>query len=340
VDYSSSPFLRFVVAGRLQRDYIITPNGKPYLDILGGGLIYAAVGLAVWETNTGLISRIGEDFPQEWIAQISRRGFDTRGIHILPENIDVRTFTAYSDVDTRHNDNPISHFARLNLPFPKSLLGYTAPVPQLDSRNQPSKKTIRMSEIPDEYLDATAAHICPLDYLSHSLLPSVFRQGQVTTITLDPSSGYMNPIYWDDIPALFQGLTAILCSEEKMTSLFSGRSTDLWEMAETLASYGCEIIVIKRKGLGQLVYEHSTRMKWIVPAYPARVIDPTGAGDAFSGGFLAGYRATYNPLEGAMFGNISASLVVEGSSPFYALDAMPGLARARVDGLRDMVRRA
>ena len=60
-----------------------------------------------------------------------------------------------------------------------------------------------------------------------------------------------------------------------------------------------------------------------------RVVNPTGAGDAFCGGFLAGYRETYDPLEAALCGNISASLVVEGSGPFYALDVWPGLAEAR-----------
>jgi hypothetical protein len=44
----------------------------------------------------------------------------------------------------------------------------------------------------------------------------------------------MNPIFWDDIPILLNGITRFLCSEEKMVSLFQGRSTDLWEMAETL----------------------------------------------------------------------------------------------------------
>jgi sugar/nucleoside kinase (ribokinase family) len=68
-------------------------------------------------------------------------------------------------------------------------------------------------------------------------------------------------------------------------------------------------------------------------------VDPTGAGDAFCGGFLAGYRRTYDPLEAVLFGNISASLVVEGTGPFYALDALPGLAQARLDALRQSVRK-
>jgi sugar/nucleoside kinase (ribokinase family) len=70
------------------------------------------------------------------------------------------------------------------------------------------------------------------------------------------------------------------------------------------------------------------------------VIDPTGAGDAFCGGFLAGFRSTYEPVDAALHGNISASLVIEGGGPFYALDALPGLAQARLEGLRGMARKA
>jgi hypothetical protein len=336
----SPPVLRYILAGQLFRDYIITPDGKPYIDVLGGSLPYAAAGAAVWEAGIGLIARIGEDFPQEWLGQIERAGFDCQGVRILPQSIDLRSFTAFTDIETRHTDAPVAHFARLNLPFPKSLLGYTPPSKQPDNRAQPTIHTIRMTEIPSSYLDATAAHLCPIDFLSHTLLPSVLRQGQVTTITIDPAANYMNPIFWDDIQVLVKGITGLLTSEEKLRGLFEGRSSDLWQMAETVGSWGCEIVVIKRRGRGQYVYDHASRSRWIIPAYPGRIIDPTGGGNAFCGGFLVGFRSTYEPLEAALYGNISASLIIEGSGPFYALDALPGLARARLEGLRGMARRA
>jgi ribokinase len=82
----------------------------------------------------------------------------------------------------------------------------------------------------------------------------------------------------------------------------------------------------------------STKRKWEVPAYPARIADPTGAGHAFDGGFVAGYCKSYDPLEGVLYGNVSASLKLEGSGAFYPLDVLPGLADARLNVLRDMVR--
>lgn len=147
----------------------------------------------------------------------------------------------------------------------------------------------------------------------------------------------MHPALWERIPSLIRDLTAFLVAEDDLRRLFQGRSTDLWEMAEGIAAYGCDFVVVKRGEVGQYLYDRVSQKRWTIPAYPARVVDPTGAGDAFCGGFLAGYRQTYDPLEAVLFGNISASLVIEGSGPFYALDALPGLARARLDVLRDAV---
>lgn len=333
----STPFLRYIVAGKLQRDYILPVVGKPALDVPGGSLLYAAAGIRLWDDQIGLIARVGENYPQEWLDQLTDLGFDRRGIRIVPYETDARFFAAYPDQDTRSLKNPVAHFSRLGLPFPKSLLGYTEPGSQPDSRTQPGDYTIRINDFPADYLDATAAHIAPLDYLSHTLLPPVLRQGHVTTITLDPSPGYMTPTFWDDIPAILRGVSVFLCSEEKLCSLFQGRSSDLWEMAEAISAWGCNLIVIKRGPGGQYLYDGAGKIRWAVPAYPARVVDPTGAGDVFCGGFLACFRQTYDPLAAVLHGNISASLAVEGCGPFYLLDSLPSLVRLRLEYLREKV---
>lgn len=332
---------RFLIAGQLVREYLILPSNQVLLDVPGGNVLYSAVGLAIWEPDPppAVLARVGEDYPPEWLELFSRHGLDIRGIRMLPQQVDQRSFIAYTSRTERSTEDPLSHFSRLELPFPRDLLGYRGPAGQIDSKTRLQPVSLRQADIPPDFLDATAAHLCPVDYLTHSLLPAVLRQAQFTTVTLDPAPGYMTPTFWDDVPALVTGLTAFMPSEEEMRSLFQGRSSDLWQMAEALAAYGCEIIVIKRGEGGQFLYDASTRTRWEVPAYPARLVDPGGAGDAFCGGFLAGFRRTYDPLQAALHGNISASLVVEGVGPFYALDALPGLADARLEALRQSVRK-
>lgn len=333
--------LRFVIAGQLKRDFALIPGGKALVDTPGGNLVYACAGLGVWEppAQVGLVARVGEDYPRDWLAGFSQRGYDIRGIRVLPEAIDLRSFYVYTDIYTRLYEDPAAHFTRLQQPFPKALLNYNRPRNSYDSRSQLTQTSLRQSDLPPDYLDATVAHLCPIDFLTHTLLPAVLRQNGFTIVTLDPSAGTMTPTFWDDMPALVNGLTAFLPSENEIRTLFHGRSTDLWEMMEAIANYGCEIVVVKRGEHGQYVYDRVTRNHWEVSAYPARVADPTGGGDSFCGGFLAGYRRTYDALQAALYGGVSASLTIEGSGPFYALDALPGLADARFEALKDGVRK-
>lgn len=330
----------YLAVGRLTRDYLVLPDGQAFCDVPGGNALYAAVGMAVWvkEPAPALVARVGEDYPLEWLQRFQQAGLDVRGVRRLDEPLDLRYFLAFRDRRSHVGDDPVSHFAQHGLPFPKSLLGYRPWLPTVDSRTRLLPSSVRPKDIPPFLMDVGIAHICPLDYLAHSLLPAAFRQAAFTTLTLDPAPAYMNPTFWGDVPALVNGLTAFLPSDDEVGALFKGRTEDYWEMAEALAAYGCEVIVIKCGERGQLVYDAAGRKRWEIPAYPSRMVNPIGAGDAFCGGFLVGYRQTYDPLQAALYGNISASLVVEGHPALYALDALPGLAEARRLNLQEAVR--
>jgi sugar/nucleoside kinase (ribokinase family) len=333
---SAEPNLVF--AGQLRRQYLLPPDGRPLLDAPGGNLLYAACGARLWTDSVALLARVGEDYPHDWLRQFEQKGMNPQGIKILPGPMDLRSFMVYTDATTFQRSNPVSHFARLGMAFPKGLLGYQPPANDADSRIHGRPDSPKIIDIPSDYFAAKAVHLCPLDYLTHAQLAPAFRQGHVTTVTIAPSSGYMNGNFLNDLRSLLQGISAFLPSEEDIRTLFWGRTTDLWEMAEILASYGVDIIVIKRGARGQYVYDHANRKKWDVPAYPCRMADPTGSGDAFCGGFLAGFVTAFDPLQAALCGNVSASLSIEGSGAFYALDAMPGLAQARLQSLADIVR--
>jgi hypothetical protein len=325
-----------ILAGTLRREFVLMPDGRVRLDTPGGDLLYCAAGFLLWQRDPppGLLARVGSDYPTEWIDDFASHGLVTKGITVQPEEIDLRQFIAYVDLQTRLTDNPIPHFTRLGLPFPKALLGYQDPSVHPDSLSKQTSTSIRKSDIPEYYHEAGAIHMGPIDYLTHSLLPAALRQRNINIITVDPSPGYMNALFWNHIGGVVNGLSAFLPSEEEVRNLFHGRSKDIWEMAEALAAFGCDIIVIKRGLAGQYLYEAITRTRWELPAYPNQVSDPTGAGSSFCGGFLAGYRQTYDALEALLHGSISASFTVEGSGPWYALDTMPGLPEARLESLR------
>jgi hypothetical protein len=328
----------YVIAGRITREFILPPVGQPLLDAPGGSALYAAGGLLVWDGNAGLLAHVGEDYPRPWLKEIEAHGLDVRGVQILQQSLDLRSFRAYNDKFEPAHGAPVSLFARRELTFPKILLGYQYPLEGQKDARKPDVLSPIPAEIPAEYREARAVHLCPMDFVSHNQLFTAFKAGSVPTITLDPSPGYMSPPFFRDLRVVLSGLTAFLPSEEELRGLFWGETHDLWEMAAAVGEYGCEIVVVKRGGQGQLVYNVPAKRKWEIPAYPARPADPSGAGDAFCGGFLAGFKETYDPLQAALYGNVSASLKVEGSGAFYPLSVLSGLSQARLTALKDLVR--
>jgi len=324
--------IHFIVFGQLAREYLLPPNNRARLDAAGGNLLYAAAGLGVWESGIGLVGRVGNDYPRAWLNECKSHGFDTSGIQILERDLDVREFIAYNEALEANRINPVAHFSRREMTFPKSLLGYQS------DRKADEARNLIVTDIPTDYLTARAAYLCPMDLVTQTQLIAGLKRGHVHSFILDPSAVTMTPTARRELPALLNGATAFLPSEEEMRNLFQSETHDLWEMAEAVSLYGCEYVVIKRGAQGQLLYDVDTKRKWEIPAYPVKVEDPMGAGDAFGGGFVAGFCKDYNALEGVLYGNISASLKLEGSGAFSPLGVMPGLAEARLNALRGMVR--
>jgi sugar/nucleoside kinase (ribokinase family) len=306
--------------------------------VLGGNAVYAAVGAAIWAEPICIVSRIGSNYPSEWLTDIQTVGFDTSGVTVLDREQDTRTFYAYLSRDERVDTNPAAHFLRVGLPLPDALVDYQSSTEGQEGQGEFGALAVRPSDIRFEAGQVLAAHFAPMDFLTHSIVPARLRELGVQLISIDPSVRYMEPRFRKDLPVLVNGLDAFLPSEAELLSYFQPRPPGLWEMAEALGDLGCPIIVIKRGAAGQFIWDRDASRRWHVPAYPARVRDVTGAGDAYCGGFLAGLQQTGDALEAGLRGSISASLAVEGSGALYALGSAPGLAEARLESMRSLAR--
>src|SRR3972149_5765988 len=153
--------------------------------------------------------------------------------------------------------------------FSSSLLGYQPP----DEKRADKAGVLSVTDIPNDFLDARAAHLCPMDLITQTQLIAGLKRGTVSTFTLDPAPATMSMAARRELPALLNGVTAFLPSQEDLRNLFWGAKHDLWQMAEEGSLYGCEYVVIESGRRGRLRYDANTKRKWEIPAYPARVIE-------------------------------------------------------------------
>ncbi|MBI3362028.1 MAG: hypothetical protein HY023_13070 [Chloroflexi bacterium] len=334
----SEPITHAII-GNLREDYFITPAGEAHVRVLGGNAVHAAAGARLWTDGVAVVSRVGSNYPKPWLDQIKARGLDVSHVKVLAEPHDTRTFYAYLSHEERQDTDPTSHFARIGQPLPRELIDYEASTIGQESRDKFSPLAVRPSDLSEAILDARAVHLAPMDFMTHRTVPETLRRAGVRYVTLDPSVRYMQPSFHHDLRYIVSGLDAFLPSEMEVRAYFRDDLTDMWEAAATFGALGARIVVVKLGPRGQYVYETDSGRQWHVPAYACVVRDVTGAGDAYCGGFLVGLSQTGDPVESALRGAISASIVIEGLGALYALDSTPGLAQARLKSLREAVRR-
>jgi sugar/nucleoside kinase (ribokinase family) len=328
----------YIFIGGLRTDYCITHDGQTQLGVMGGNAVYAATAAKLWSASVAIISRVGSNYPKEWILSLQDAGICTDGIYVLEAPQDTRTFYAYLSEEERVDVNPAAHFLRIGQPLPKELLDYRSSVEHQDAKDSFDPLTIRPSDISSFAYHARAAHLSPAHFLTHATVPVTLREHRIPLVTLDPSLRYMESGNEDDLRVILHGLDAFLPSIAEARIFFRPAEPDIWEMAETFGSMGSRFVVIKCGSDGQFIWDRDEGHRWHVPAYPVQVKDVTGAGDAYCGGFTVGLDQTNDIVEAALRGTVSASIAVEGVGPFYTLESLLGLAEARLEALKPAVR--
>jgi len=91
-------------------------------------------------------------------------------------------------------------------------------------------------------------------------------------------------------------------------------------VARLFTEWGADIGIVTLGEKGAVVA--TKKRSYNIPAFPTKVKDTTGAGDAYSSGFLAEYLRTGNVYKSALFAAATASLVIEGTGGVI-LERMP-----------------
>lgn len=273
--------LDLVVAGNLLVDDIVYPDGRTRMGEAGGAALYAALGASLWGVTVGVASVRGEDYPIVALDELAARGVDLAGVRAL-EGPGVRTWLLYEERGRR-----VIH--RLGSP----------------SHAEVSPQS---HDLPPHYLGARAVHLAPMPFEIQSELVGSLAARREMALSLDPHE----PLREENLPAwraVLANVDALFVSEDEL--LLPGVEADPRGALRSLAVGRLRFIAFKRGRRGGFLYDARERefLEW--PPVPRLSGDPTGAGDAFAGGFLAAIlqgRALQDALDQAI---VSASFALE-----------------------------
>lgn len=271
--------MSILVVGSVAYDSIKTPMGNAP-DILGGSASFFSVAASFF-TQVQLVAVVGEDFQQRDLNVFLSKGIDVRGL----EKVAGKTFRWAGEYSRNMNyrttlDTQLNVFASFS---PK---------------------------IPPDYAHSQYLFLGNIDpVLQKRVLDQVSQPKLVACDTMN---------FWisGNRAALLETLKKIdiLMINDQETCELAGEE-NLYGAIERVLQMGPKALVVKRGENGVLLVKGGR--KFFAPAFPVKeVLDPTGAGDTFAGGFM-GYLAniaadSFDHLKKAtIFGSVMASFCVE-----------------------------
>ena len=282
-----------VVLGNLLVDDVVLPDGRTRMGEPGGAVLYVALGARLWGVRVGAVSVRGDDYPAAALEALAGRGIALEGVRPLGRP-GLRTWLLYEGARRR-----VVH--RLEGP------SHAEVSPAAD-------------DIPPGWRGARAFHLCPMPMAVQAALVAGLAGADVS---LDPYE-LLRPGGVEAWRALLAGVRALFLSEDEM---------ELGEPAalRTLRGGRLETVVFKRGARGGSLLDlraDGGEVPWSPRA--ADVVDPTGAGDAFAGGVLAGWLRGEPHPRALQRGIVAASFALEDWGPAGILRATPAAAAARL----------
>lgn len=272
--------MSIIVLGTVALDTVKTPFGKRR-HMLGGSAVHFAMAARLF-ADVNLVAIIGEDFPKKYINFLHQKGV------ILTSLIKSKGKTFKWEGQYQGDLN-----TALTLNTELGVLSIFRPV------ISPAQRKIK---------NIFLANVDP-DIQMHLLR----RLHSPQLVGLDS----MN--YWINhkrraLLRLLKKVDIYVANDQEARSL-SGQA-NLVKAAEALRAQGPRMVLIKKGEHGVLFL--SDKFIFSIPAYPThKVVDPTGAGDTFAGGFI-GFLARAKKINQAgikkaiAYGTVAASFNVEG----------------------------
>lgn len=269
-----------VCVGSIIIDDIVLPDGVTRMGVLGGGVSHAAAGAAAWGERPGIVACVGHDLPAAARDRLAR-DFDLQGVIAL----DVPQARAWQVFEWDGRRTEIFRVDVLE-PF------LTDPQPE---------------HVPGAYEGARGLHL---------LRPASDVAGwrarfPAATILWEPSQHFMVAGHLPQFRAALP-LVDIVSPNNLEAGLIYGLD-DPADLVRAMLDDGARVVALRQGADGSLAARADQPGLIHLPAVPvAEIVDQTGAGNAYCGGFLAGWLATGGDLlAAACYGGTAASFALE-----------------------------
>ena len=283
--------MSLLVVGSVALDTVETPFGSVKM-ALGGSATYISVAASYFSAPVRLVGVVGGDFPKKHVEFLEERNVDLDGLQVVQEGKTFHWSGKYHyDMNTR--DTLVTE---LNV-FEK-----------FDPR------------IPDGY--KRSSYVC-LGNIDPVLQRQVLDQINKPRLVIGDTMNYWIEHRPKELAETLKVMNVIIVNDSEARLLT--KEPSLIKAAKRIISMGPQIVIIKKGEHGAMLVTEETIFS--APAYPLEnIFDPTGAGDAFAGGFAGWLSKTddvspENLKRAVIYGSTLASFCVEKFS---------------IDGLRDL----
>lgn len=277
----------FVSIGVVILDDIVLPDGRTQMGVLGGGATHAAMGMRLWEDRVGLLVTLGNDFPPDLEAQL-RHAF-------LPEGLLHRSYPVLRAWQVFEADGTRHEVFRVD----SSWVEQSVPAPE---------------DWPSAFQDVQGVHL----HCAPWEVPrwATFLRGQgVSTLLWEPWDAFCVPQNRERF-AEYLGWVDIVSPNLGDGQALTGRQSP-HEVMSALLAMGAKVVALRMGAQGSLVGKVGEEFIAIPPVSPACIVDVTGAGNAYCGGFLVGWVQQRNLRWAGYLGAVSASMALEQFGALY-----------------------
>lgn len=275
---------QLLIYGKIIVDSVRMRSGEVLHSSLGGGGPQAAFGMRLWHESVALLTRSGTDLEPALEQALRRLDLDLAGWVRYPDLLTPRGLVEYDE-----QERMVHHGLSTNRENWFRLLAQ--PLVLSEQHRQAAGVHLITEFGREPFVDAA------LDLQRHGALLSlepIFDENSC------PDRGALLD---------FARQADLITPDWPAASSLAGADDPL-DVLRFWAALGPRAVAIRHGARGSYVWDGEQKRAWHIPALPVHAVDPTGAGNAYGGGWCAGWHHTHDARRAGCYGTAAAAIMV------------------------------